>query len=70
VQYESVNARASVVNGTASDAVNTTTIGVNFYPHEQVVFKLDYAMASSSYKIYANANDSSDTISASLGFIF
>ena len=70
VQYESVNARASVVGAVASDAVNTTTVGINFFPHEQVVFKLDYAMASSSYKTYKDSADSSDTISASLGFIF
>ncbi len=70
VQYESLNARASVVGATASDAINTTTVGMNFFAHEQVVFKLDYAMASSSYKTYKESSDSSNTLSLSLGFIF
>ena len=63
VQYESLNAQASVVdtlgNSVTGNATNTTTIGANFFPHEQVVLKVDYAMSTQV-----------DTISASLGFIF
>jgi len=69
VQYESVNARAKVSSGVSSDAVHITTIGVNFFPHDQVVLKVDYAMADSSFKKYADI-ESSDTLSFSLGFIF
>ena len=69
MQYETVNARASVTGANASEAVKTTTIGANFYPHEQVVIKADYAMADSSYKTYASTGDS-DTLSLSIGFIF
>jgi len=74
IQYESVNARAEVVNTSANtnydayDAVNTTTVGMNFFPHEQVVLKLDYAMADNSY--LTNNGQTEDTASVSIGFIF
>ena len=67
VQYESVNARAGVDNGTSYDAVNTTTVGINFFPHEQVVLKADYAMADNDF---TNSGKSNNTFSVSLGFIF
>jgi len=69
-QYETINARASVAGAQDSDSIDTTTVGLNFFPHEQVVVKVDYAMANGSIKSYVNNNDSSDTISVSLGFIF
>ena len=72
VQYESVNARADVfgtgLNAKNFDTVNTTTVGVNFFPHEQVVFKLDYAMADNNYA--TNSGKSQNTASVSIGFIF
>ena len=67
VQYESVNPQAKFVDGTSFDAVNTVTVGANFFPHEQVVLKIDYAMADNDYK---NTGTDSSTISASLGFVF
>ncbi|MBL1243796.1 MAG: porin [Sulfurimonas sp.] len=67
VQYESVNPQTKLVDGTSYDAVNTVTVGANFFPHEQVVLKLDYAMADNDY---SNAGIDSSTISASLGFVF
>ncbi|MEN4053193.1 MULTISPECIES: porin [Sulfurimonas] len=69
VQYESLNPQSKTV-GTAPenfDTVNITTVGLNFYPHEQVVFKMDYAMADNDY---ANSGIDSDTFSLSMGFIF
>ena len=69
VQYESVNPQ-STTEGIAAqsfDPVNTTTVGINFFPHEQVVLKMDYAMADNDY---TNSHQSSDTFSVSLGYIF
>ena len=67
LQYESVNPQAKRADGFGFDAVNTTTFGVNFLPHEQVVLKAEYAMADNDYK---NSKKSSDTFSLSFGFIF
>jgi hypothetical protein len=66
-QYESVNPQAEFADGTSFDAVNTTTVGVNFFPHEQIVLKADYAMADNDY---SNSGKTSDTFSLSMGFIF
>lgn len=74
VQYDYINPAGTVVNATntviptldtkAESA--TTTAGVNFFPHEQVVLKMDYAITD-----YAdNTVEDFNTISASLGFIF
>jgi len=67
VQYESVNPQAKFADGTSYEAVNTTTLGINFFPHEQVVLKADYAMADNDY---SNSGVDSDTFSLSMGFIF
>ncbi len=58
-QYESVNPEDSRADGTSGNSTDTTTLGVNYFPHEQVVLKLDYAMKNES-----------DTTSISMGFIF
>jgi hypothetical protein len=43
-----------------------TTVGLNFFPHEQVVLKLDYAM-----KAYEKSTtEDFNTLSFSMGFIF
>lgn len=63
VQYESVSSQDKLLDGTSVDSINTTTVGINFFPHEQVVLKLDYAMQEQ------NSLDV-DTFSASIGFIF
>ena len=74
VQYESVDTHASLVAPTTSryDAVNTTTVGVNFFPHEQVVIKADYAMSDDSFgnDLATNDKKGNDVFSVSLGFIF
>jgi hypothetical protein len=67
IQYETINPQETRANATGFDAVNTTTIGINFFPHEQVVLKMDYAMANNDL---ANTKIDSDTFSLSLGFIF
>ena len=67
VQYESINPLEKLADGTTNSAVNTTTVGINFFPHEQVVLKMDYAMADNDL---ANTGTNSDTFSVSMGFIF
>ncbi len=63
VQYESMNPEEKRADGTSGDATYTTTIGINYFPHEQVVLKADYAMKSQG--------DVDDSIaSISMGFIF
>ena len=67
VQYESINPLEKLADGTTNSAVNITTVGINFFPHEQVVLKMDYAMADNDL---ANTGTNSDTFSVSMGFIF
>ncbi|MEA1983766.1 MAG: porin, partial [Campylobacterota bacterium] len=66
-QYESVNPQAKFADGTSFDSVNTTSIGINFFPQEQVVLKADYAMADNDY---SNTGKELNTFSLSMGFIF
>jgi len=72
VQYDYINPAATVVDSlgnTIAENVSetaTTTIGLNYFPHEQVVLKADYAMTD--FKA-AGATDY-NTISLGLGFIF
>ena len=63
VQYENIRPQASKFDGTSGDATSITTIGANFYPHEQVVLKADYAMAKTG-------GIKDNTFSVSMGFIF
>ena len=63
VQFESINPEDKRADGTSGDSTDTTTIGVNYFPHEQVVLKLDYAMASVG-------SVDTDTTTVSMGFIF
>ncbi|QOY53683.1 porin [Candidatus Sulfurimonas marisnigri] len=68
IQYESVDAQDEVVlPATSSDStetMNTTTVGINYFPHEQVVLKADYAMQTQ------NGSSDKDVFSLSMGFIF
>ena len=75
VQYDYINPTDSVVDAAGSSVgvdVNaesaTTTVGVNFFPHEQFVLKMDYAMTE--YKDSATTKNDQDILSLSLGFIF
>ncbi len=63
VQYENINPEQKRVDGSSDDDKITTTLGVNFFPHEQVVLKVDHAMQK-------YGTDSTDTTSISMGFIF
>ncbi|MGB6020219.1 MAG: porin [Sulfurimonadaceae bacterium] len=74
VQYDYINPTGTVVDSSntviptldAKAESTTTTVGLNFFPQEQVVLKLDYAMTD-----YADATaEDYNTISAGLGFIF
>ncbi|MEA2073442.1 MAG: porin [Campylobacterota bacterium] len=67
VQYESINPQATLADSSSLDPVNTTTVGVNYFPHEQVVLKADYAMADNDL---SDSKKSSDVLSLSMGFIF
>jgi hypothetical protein len=77
VQYDYINPLDSVVdanNATVSPVTDTnaesatTTVGVNFFPHEQVVLKMDYAMVD--YKNAAATKQDQDILSLSFGVIF
>lgn len=63
VQYESISPEDKKADGTSVESTDTTTVGVNYFPHKQVVLKLDYAMQES-------LTGKNDTASLSMGFIF
>lgn len=66
IQYDTYDKKERLANATDPKAGETvTTVGLNFFPHEQVVLKLDYAM-----KDYDAAVEDFDTLSFGLGFIF
>ena len=72
VQYDYVNPGATVVDQFAVTRDSnvgesaTTTIGVNYFPQEQVVLKMDYAMTD----MKAVGETDFNTLSVGLGFIF
>ncbi|MCX6076665.1 MAG: porin [Campylobacterales bacterium] len=63
MQYESLNPEEKRADGTSGDSTHTTTMGINFFPHEQVVLKLNYAMKS-------QGTIDDKITSVSMGFIF
>lgn len=67
-QYESVAARDKLVNGSSVKPIDTITVGINYFPHEQVVLKADYAMQKDNSK--ADNLDETNIFSLSMGFIF
>lgn len=66
VQYEDYNPVASTVDGLNESQFDTktTTVGLNFFPVDQAVLKLDYAM-----KKYKEQEDE-NIFSVGLGFVF
>jgi len=64
IQYESVDAQSEINGGASGEAIDTTTIGINYFAHEQVVLKADYAM------LKQNGSADKSIASLSLGFIF
>ena len=72
VQYDYINPAATTVDSFSSSAgsnigeTTTTTFGLNYFPHEQVVLKMDYAMTD----IVAAGETDFNVFSVGLGFIF
>ncbi len=64
IQFENVAAQDEIAGGTSVASINTTTVGINYFPHEQVVLKADYAMYTQSGVADKNI------ASISMGFIF
>ena len=64
-QYENYNPVEKTVDGLNEDEFQTeiVTIGLNFFPADQVVLKADYAMKEVN-------NEDTNTFSVGLGFIF
>jgi len=66
-QYEHYDPVSSVAGGTRPDLKQTnTTVGVNFFPYEQVVLKADYAMTD----YHDSALEDYNVISVGMGFVF
>lgn len=66
VQYENVDPEAKKADGSATlDATKAITFGINYFPHEQVVLKLDHTIANTGNPLLSDK-----ATSASLGFIF
>ena len=65
IQYQNYNPVEQTVDGSNQDTYQTevTTVGLNFFPTEQVVLKADYAMKSVN-------NIENNTFSLAFGFIF
>lgn len=72
VQFESIDSQDTVVGGLSQDTkIDSTTIGINYFPHPQVVLKLDYVMQDSHYDTKGDTTiPDTDIISASIGFVF
>ena len=72
VQYDYVNPAATVVDQFATTVgenigeESVVTVGFNYFPHEQVVLKVDYAMTD----VKADGAEDYNTISLGMGFIF
>lgn len=58
-QYENVSPQDKVTNTLSGNKIKTKTIGINYFPHDQVVLKLDHVKY-----------DTKKITSLSLGFIF
>ena len=67
VQYEHYNPVSSVAGGPRPDYEQTdTTVGLNYFPLDQVVLKADYAMTD----YHDSTREDYNTFSLGLGFIF
>ena len=68
LQYESVSAQDELAGGGSVDSTDTLTVGINYFPHDQVVLKADYAMSKDNSKV--STIDETNVFSLSMGFIF
>lgn len=68
IQYETVSAQDAITGGASVDSTDTVTVGLNYFPHPQVVLKADYAMSKDNSK--TSDRDETDIFSLSMGFIF
>ena len=68
VQYETVSAQDEITGGTGLDSTDTVTVGINYFPTEQVVLKADYAMTKDNSA--ASNEDENNKFSLSMGFVF
>jgi len=66
VQYENYNPVKETVSGIGElNDIENITVGLNFYPHEQVVLKADYQIKDKN-----DGSDEEKTLSFGIGFIF
>jgi hypothetical protein len=68
IQYENVTAQDKITGGGSVDSTDSITVGINYFPHEQVVLKADYAMHKDNS--LASNEDETKIFSLSMGFIF
>ncbi len=68
VQYESISPQDKITGGAGIGSIDSITIGVNYFPHEQVVLKADLAMHKDNSK--ASNIDETNIFSFSMGFVF
>lgn len=67
VQYEQYNLANKTANGTGEKKdVKNTTVGINFFPHEQVVLKMEYKIIDDKNIQEAKMN----VVSLGVGFLF
>ncbi len=64
-QYENYNMASSKANGSSNETTNKYNFGINFFPTDQTVLKLDYEIIDDPAK-----TKSDKTIYASFGFLF
>ena len=69
IQYESVSARDAITGANSVDSTDTMTVGINYFPHEQIVLKADYAKTKNNAET-DSSKDEIDTFTLSMGFIF
>ncbi len=65
VQYENYNLAETKVDGSSTEATSKYNVGVNFFPTDQTVLKVDYEIIDDPSK-----SKDDKTIYASLGFLF
>ena len=64
--YDYTDSKGATKTASTNTKEATTTVGINFFPHEQVVLKMDYAMT----QIDVDSSKDYNTFTMGLGFIF